>query len=687
MRAGGDVRRGARLDLAVLLVASSGTIWCYLHAHAALGPALAPGLNDFQGSHRIPLAGYGWWSWWDQSEYIQATLAWAQGVLDPAYHSYLPGYPLLGAAFVRLMPAQPFMLPDLACLVGSLWLFAALAARLLGGVRGGRAIGAGVFVATTVLPQKALWSWVVPWTTTPEALCVFGCLLAAARFVEGGRARDAFLAALAGIAVAGFRPADAAIVTGVSGVVMGATLLRYWPGWRRALRIAGAALAGAAVPALVFGGAYLAVFGMRTSDYLVLSSALGFEWRLLPLRWVMLMIDPKPVFPEGRGLAAVFPWIAPGVAGMAACLAAPGGVPRRVHGLVIGATALDCAMFLAFRDLHPTGLWRFGNFHYFKWMLPIFGLYAVLLVRGVALTSRLPALAAAVCAILGLFMWRVEIADPVKLPRPSSVQEAVLPSGLSRIDDVVLAKGSGDRSALYGGESEIRAGEMTFRSFYDFKIFPSAGRLMVLPLRSMPAVASTLHLATGTMLDVTVAPILARQVLAWGLPCWVMRERAGCQTRFLLPPTILPLDDLIIFGSAGRADDYLAAGWSDAEALGRWTDGRHASLRFEVPRGRADDDLVVEITAYGYVPDRAGPMRVTVVANKEAVATWLFGPAPAQSVRAVIPRRAVAPGDAVLLDLVIAKPRRPSARTASDDARELGIYVEATKLTAVPRSR
>ncbi len=501
-------RRISHIDLITLLAASCATLWRYLRMHAALGPSLAPPLELFRASPRLPVAGYGWWSWWDQSSYIEATLAWSRGVLDPAYHWYLPGYSLLGASFVRLTPAQPFIVPDLACIVASLWLFAALAARLMGDVRHGRAIGAAVFVATAVLPEKALWSWVVPWTTTPETLCLLACLLAAARFTESLGPLDAFLAALAGVATAGFRPADAAVIVFVSGSVMAWSLLERWPGWRRIRHVAAAAFAGAAIPMLVFGGAYLAVFGLKPSGYVILSNALGFEWRLLPLRWVTLMIDPKPLFPEGRGLAAVFPWIAPGIAGMAACLVAPGRVPHRLHMLVAGATLLDCAMFLTYRDLHQTALWRFGNFHYFKWTLPTFGLYALLLLRVVAQSPRWPALAAAACTALALFMWRVELTDPVPLPLASGAQTLVLPSGLSRIDDVLLARGRGDWDALYGGGSQIQAGGATFRSFYDFKVFSWSDTLMALPLRPMPPIASTLHLVWSATLDPTVAPSL-----------------------------------------------------------------------------------------------------------------------------------------------------------------------------------
>ena len=672
-----------RLDLGIVLAASCLTVLFYLHMHSRLGPVAAPALDLFQGDHRTPPANYGWWSWWDQGAYIQAALAWAHGIVDPAYHWYLPGYPLLGALFVRITPAEPFMLPDLICLVGSLWLFAALAARLMGRTaRYGRAAGAAVFVATAVLPQKALWSWVVPWTTTPETVCLFACLLAAARFTEDCRPRDAFLAMLAGVGIAGFRPADAAVAVAVSGAIMSWSLAERRPGWPRVRAIAIAALLGAASPLLLFGGAYLAVWGAALSGYVTLSQAYGFEWRLLPLRWVELMIDPKPIFPDGRGLAAVFPWIAPGVLGMAACLAAPGGVPRRLHVLVIAATLLDCAAFLTYRDLQPTGLWQFGNFHYFKGTLPVFGLYALLLLHAVARRpSRAAAVAAAACATLGLFMWRVELVDPVHLT-PATAQGLSLPSGLSHIDDVLLARAKGDPFITYMGNSQLLAGDAVFRNSSDFKFFLWSDTLMALPLRPLPAVPSTFTSVMGATLDPDAAPVLARQALVWGLPCWVTPNRVDCRIKFLFRPPTLPLDEVIEFGGTG-AEDYLIAGWSVPDPAGRWTTGPRASFRFGLPVHTSDEEFAVDIAAHGYAARRGDePTRVTIAINGKAVAKWRLGAGEPSRVRVPIPHDGVAADNAVMLDLSISNPRQPWLDLDIPDGRDLGRHVEPLRLVA-----
>ena len=566
-------------------------------------------------------------------------------------------------------------------------MFAGLAERLLP-VPFARSIGAAVFVLTAVLPQRALWSWVVPWTTTPEAFLLIACLLAAMRFIERRHPRDAFVAALAGVATAGFRPGDAAVVAGVSAFAMAWALASHWPGRKPASRILLAALAGAGLPTALFIGAHLATWGVRPSGYMQLSGAFGFEWRLLPLRWVTLMIDPQPLFPEGDGLAAVFWWIVPGFAGMAACLLITRGDIRRLHLLLIAATLLDCALFLAYRDLHPTGLWAFGNFHYFKWMLPIFGLYAVALALQ-AVRRPWPTLAAA-GVLPALFMWRVELADLHDLPPLDSVRDVSLPPGLSHIDDVVLARAAGSGPGFYGGGSHLRAGVEDFESATGFKMFLFADTMMLTPLRPLPAVPSTLHIVPSALLDMTATPILARQRLVWGIPCWIRSERPACRTRFPFAAPALALTEMIPFGSSPAstgADRYLVAGWSSVEPDGRWTQADRAILRFAVPAVQPGQVLALEISANGYAaPGTARPLHGTATVNDAAPSAWTLPPGVTSTLRFPLPPQAIATGGAVRLDLDFADPVQPFRTGGGSDTRRLGLYIRSIRLVATSPS-
>ena len=461
----------------------------------------------------------GWWAWWDQGLYQKAAAAWADGVTDPLFHWYLPGYPLLGAAFVRVTPADPFLLPNLASLLGTLWLFCGVASRLLDDVPLRVPAACGLFVATSLSP-RVLWSWVVPWTTTPETVCIFGALLGTMRLVEGGRRRDAVLTGLATAAIAGFRPADAAVVGLAICAVAGPALLSSR---RRLPAILMAAGGGAMIPLLAFGGAHLASWGARLSSYLVLSSRIGFEPRLFALRWVTLMLDPHPLYPGGRGFAGVFFWVLPGFAGMAAALLAARRGGALAHRLVVGALVGDVALFLTYRDLHPTGLWDHGNYHYFKWTLPLFALYAFRLLPTVMMRDkRRPAAITAAClAIPALSCWQAGVSLSEPLQADKEGLSITVASGLCPVSAMVLVPGHGPGAPpVVNGSAETASGTV-LRYGFDFVIYGTDETLRIVPLRPLPPEPTIVRFSKDTYVDQELAPLLVRQTIAWGLPFWL----------------------------------------------------------------------------------------------------------------------------------------------------------------------
>jgi hypothetical protein len=672
------------MDLAVLLTASVWLSSKFLVLHAERSPKLVLSLSAFQSHQWFPGPEYRWWSWWDQRYYLEAALAWSQGVLDPSRHWYLPGYALLGAPFAKITPADPFLLPDLGCLIGSLWLFAWLGGQLLAGMRHGRAVSAAVFAATTGLSPLSLQAWVIPWTTTPETACILGCLLATAVFIERPRPASAFMALLSGVAVAAFRPADAAAITLTSCLAGAWTVWRHRPGPRRPVVIAGAAAAGGAIPAVVFGGAYVAVHGWHASVYVALSDSLGFEWRLLPVRWVTLMIDPRPMFPEGQGLAGAFPWIVPGLAGMAAALvapAAPGAARRHLHTMVAAAVVADSAVLLSYRDLHQTGLLRFHNYHYFNWLLPVFGIYAVVLLRGLVAGPRLRTAGVLAGVVAAAVMWRVELTEAVALGPITDPHVIYLPQGLSGMNAALLVKASGNLPGLYDQTSVIRSGDTVFPSFLDYKLFSWFGDVMAIPLRPLPGKPSTLELPHDVELDVSAEPVMARQSLVWGVPCLILPRRAACRYPDLLPPSRLAPGTLLSFAEGGNAALYIRDGFSSGESDGRWTDGSRATLTFRVDHVPSGSSCSVVIKAHGFAPNGAAPTSVRFAADGIDLGERAFGNERI-SVTLNIPGQAIGQDGSLKLDFLITNPRRP-ASYGLKGSRDLGIYVESAQFDLV----
>jgi hypothetical protein len=454
-------------DQVVPVVASLVLALVFLHAHASR--IMRP---------NAPIAGNNWFGCYDQGRYLEAALAWQRGDLTVAHHLYMPGYPLLAVPFLHHLPAlglplaDPFLPADLAALIASLWLVMGIAIRLMPGMRHAGALGALTFLATMLASPPALDVWVVPWSTSPATPLILLCLWAALSFhAEPGRIRWALLTGFAGAAIAAFRPTDMVVTLLPAILLIAWTLFAQrasWQDWGRALL---AGLFGVVAAFGIIALFYVPIYGFSPSPYMIGASRTGFEWRLLPLRWVILMLDPRPLLPEGRGLLSAFPWILSGLGGAVALTLLPSRAGRAPHALVLAATAGYTALYLCYRDLHSGGLWLYFNYHYFKWVLPVTSLLTVLWV--VALVTerhyRWPRLTVGAGVIVVLLPWQAElrpVQDPAAAPYWNTEGQLLIPKGLPDLSDGVVFAARGSWDDMFMGRSQLAspAGDYAFNS-------------------------------------------------------------------------------------------------------------------------------------------------------------------------------------------------------------------------------
>ena len=456
-----------------------------------------------------------WWQWTDQGRYYQAVKAWAGLSLDPSQHWYFAGYPLLGALFFQLDPGHPFYLVDLLCLLLSSWLIALLAGRLGGDASVGRLVGAATIVGAIALSRYEMKAFIEPWTTSPTAPLSLGALLLAIRLWDRPTSARAAALGLVTASVLVFRPID------VLPLALAITLATAWALRADLLRVAIAGAAGTIIPIAIAFGSYVAVFGLTQSLYLQQSANTGFEWRLIPLRWVTLFVSPLPEFRQEFSMSQTFPWIVPGVAGMIACLVSSRGPARLRHGVVTGAVLLHCLLYLAYRDMHPPGLFQFGNYHYFKWCIPVFGLYAAFLLTEIVLRRHWAALAAGLAVCAFLFSWRMawrEIPAPfLATARLQADQTLSLPRAPRSVYEGLFVPADGGVSQIYLSSYTMRIGDRQFHANEDFKAFPVPGGLVFTVLRPMPKGAA--EIAFPAELHLRPEPLhLLRAKLFWRWP-------------------------------------------------------------------------------------------------------------------------------------------------------------------------
>ncbi|GAN52724.1 hypothetical protein [Tanticharoenia sakaeratensis] len=482
----------------------------HVHVGAGFPPHATPGAGIF--------------GWTDQQRYLRAALAWAHGDLRLSEHWYLPGYVLLAAPFIYVTPSDPFLIPDLVSLLLTGWFTARLAVRLFPDLPYASLLGALAFTVTSVRSSDALLSWVEPWTSTPLAPLLLALMLATLRLgdrVTPGRA--ALCGALWGLVVM-VRPTEA-LTAGLPAVLVCAAITLSAPVSVSArARVAtagiGAALAVLAIVVVI----HLAIFGFAPSEYMRQSFGTGFEWRALGIKWVVLVLGTDTFHSAaGTGLAWRFWWILPGFAGILASLLATRAALR--HLLVGGAVMLHWAMYLCYRDLHVEGVWRYHNYHYFKWTFPILGLYAVALVWMACRrhTDRHAFGAMAVVALSAC--WHLEVST---LPLAEQTAHVIAPhridvlSGLRHPDRALLIAtdappaASDDFMPIFMGPHHLEQGGRVWAYNGDFKAWPVPGGMAIASLRPLPRGTAHLTLAPEAAIAPDRCLVLVRMRVVFG---------------------------------------------------------------------------------------------------------------------------------------------------------------------------
>ena len=398
--------------------------------------------------------------WQDQLLYIRSARALVALNFTPAEHYYPLLYPLLGTPFLRVWPSQPFFIVDLACYLLAFHGFRGVA----------RAFGLPdwaamlLFAATTIAQFAFAKTWIEPWTSTPSAALLWLALGATAglwtratslhapprrtpgpsgtdgndeaqllfssraRLGPGFRRGGAFIVAHGDAIVLGLalglivfaRPGDAIVA---SFIALSGGAAAYRLGRATILCATAAFIVSAGVMTMLYG----VIYGLKPSPYMLYSAQYGFNFAWFGWKAYVLLVDPRDWFGEGTGLLERAPWLLLGGAGL---IASAFAMPPRQRPIVLTGAVVGIAhvvLLLAYVDLLPTGLWRYNNIHYFKWVLPLFGLFAV---RFVLLAWRRPVLLAAVLPVLLALTIRPE---PVRVAADAPARMVIFPAPVGAV--------------------------------------------------------------------------------------------------------------------------------------------------------------------------------------------------------------------------------------------------------------
>ncbi len=399
-----------------------------------------------------------WSNWWDQSQYWRSAKSLASLDFHAREHWYPLLYPLLEAPFTRLTPAAPFVILDLMLFLFASVGFVRVASRF--GV--GRWFAMGVFCLTTILYPEVGNSWIEPWTTTLSA-CLIWLALADALdrlFLETRvptRWRTARLGLILG-AIPLARPADL-VTAAVIFLFIAIIELRKRDGFRSLGLVILAGVAVIAAYLLLHG----AIYGTRPTTYMRMSAEYGVVPTWLAWKAYLILIEPLPWFPFGQGLLQLCPWIVLGTAGLIAGCFFGTGKNRIASVLLLTVTLLYLWCMLCYVDLLPTGLWKWGNVNYFKWLLPLFGLFVIVLAQQV----RKQPWAAGLSLVSVLAMASVHA-----MPIPAAPGE---PARALRIDVPFANFETG-----YMAQSMVRDRIGVLRNTFEYHQVPNGGALLAI---------------------------------------------------------------------------------------------------------------------------------------------------------------------------------------------------------------
>jgi hypothetical protein len=629
----------------------------------------------------------GWWTWWDQSQYIKSAKALSRIDLSPAEHWYFPGYPLLGAIFYRSMPVHAFFFVNAICLLVTAFCFIRISRHF--GV--GALAASAVFALSTAFNGAIIEQFVIPWTTTPSCAIIYVILtLFLNRSVN---APKFLLMGLLASAVLIIRPTDVISTAPVfvflaANAAIGLHRSRHGrtgnhpdnaaydvsPATLAYLTAGG--LAGLSCVVLV----YYAIYGWAASPYLALSQDIGFIFSALPIKLYVLFIDPTSIYGLGTGILRAYPWIFLSLIGIVCCL-----LERSRLSMVTVCILVHTFFYACYADLLPTNIWHFKLIHYLKWIFPLLGLFAWLTVKNVLSGHRIGSTAVAAVGLIFLLSVHVDLkrVDAVaSTASPSGFQASFADmAGLAAID---VPMTGGSLGIMHVWPVSLDADGKSLRRYAEFLSAPQVFGLRIILTRSVHAatIAGAFD-PSGAMTLTSKPPIGQRYSVGLGWPCWL--PPYGCSTPDGAWAFELRDGEQVDFRQGGNSTHYTIKGWSGQEEWGTWTDGSKALLKLPfatLPAGH-DLELTVEASAFG---DPKHPSQtVRVIVNDEDMGKFSFKAATDPQTLAVnIPRGTAAKQNpiAIVLDLIDAV--SPEELGFSHDPRKLGLGVRGMMLKTVP---
>jgi hypothetical protein len=242
-------------------------------------------------------------------------------------------------------------------------------------------------------------------------------------------------------------------------------------------------------------------------------------------------IEPISTYGDGVGIFRRYPWIFFSITGMLIYSA-----KNTKYLIVVLCILFHVLFYVSYTDFIPTGIWRYFNIHYFKWIFPLLGMFAWASIRDLVLTRnyRLHGILA-----LGLLIVLSIRLSPYTIAATSAViaEENRFDVGFQTpvtIRALDFPKASGSFNELLFNMHEVSADGKALVPISDFRALPMPFGVRLIFNR--PLSVSRLSGAFKGQITFDAAaptPVGRRFSVSWGVPCWIAKR--ACPTSATLP--------------------------------------------------------------------------------------------------------------------------------------------------------
>ncbi len=308
----------------------------------------------------------GWSLWSDQQRYLQSAQALSNFDFSPQSHWYPLGYSLMGAFFCKLLPAHPFLIPDIIfflLIISSLYL---IFRKFLSEAESVLLVFLSIFLSRVIIERIAQ-----PWTTLPTHALTY--IIIYLLIFEKYKEKNFVISSLLTGVIFLTRPGDILFVFPIFVFSVLATkdrTLILRTSLRSCLCFAPFAIAGILANKFIYGTYW-------TTPYTVLTRNIGFGLDHILYKGYSIFVEAGSIYFLGSPMFFMrVPWllfVVPGIFYMY----------RKMGIRIIGfcLSIVTCYLFyLSYNDFNAANL-RWGTEHYLVWTFPLLALPAYLTFR------------------------------------------------------------------------------------------------------------------------------------------------------------------------------------------------------------------------------------------------------------------------------------------------------------------